>query len=225
MFINTWRLYRAFNKYLGTISELKQKPVDQVPADEGIIIPAAKSNVINPRKLITFAIISYRFNGVSSFTEYDHIQLSDLQIVGTLGVGGFGRVELVQYEKKETFALKILKKYEVASQGQIEHAYSEKDIMASCDSTFIVKCVVALNFTLFLLKILLNFQSDSIADYTKLIETKNICTSWWRLVLAAMSGRNCKRRNFSMKKHRNSWVAAWLRHSNIYTHEASSIAI
>lgn len=71
--------------------------------------------------------------------EYDHILLSELEIVGTLGVGGFGRVELVQYNKKETFALKILKKCEVASQGQIEHAYSEKDIMSSCDSPFIVK--------------------------------------------------------------------------------------
>lgn len=70
---------------------------------------------------------------------YDHIQLSELEIVGTLGVGGFGRVELVQYNKTDTFALKILKKYEVASQGQIEHAYSEKEIMAACDSAFIVK--------------------------------------------------------------------------------------
>lgn len=62
-----------------------------------------------------------------------------MEIIGTLGVGGFGRVELVQYDKKDTFALKILKKSEVASQGQIEHAYSEKDIMTSCDSPFIVK--------------------------------------------------------------------------------------
>lgn len=73
------------------------------------------------------------------YTEYDHIQLSDLEIIGTLGVGGFGRVELVQYNKKETFALKILKKNEVAKQNQIAHAYSEKDIMASCESSFIVK--------------------------------------------------------------------------------------
>lgn len=71
--------------------------------------------------------------------EYDHVQLSDLEIIGTLGVGGFGRVELVQFNKKDTFALKILKKCDVASQGQIEHAYSEKEIMSSCDSPFIVK--------------------------------------------------------------------------------------
>ena len=27
--------------------------------------------------------------------EYQHIQLSDLEIISTLGIGGFGRVELV----------------------------------------------------------------------------------------------------------------------------------
>lgn len=70
---------------------------------------------------------------------YHHIALEELDIIGTLGVGGFGRVELVQYQKKETFALKILKKYEVANQNQIEHVYSEKEIMALCDSPFIVK--------------------------------------------------------------------------------------
>lgn len=82
---------------------------------------------------------SFSFSSSRCRIEYDHIQLSDLEIIGTLGVGGFGRVELVQYNKTETFALKILKKCEVASQGQIEHAYSEKDIMSSCDSLFIVK--------------------------------------------------------------------------------------
>lgn len=63
----------------------------------------------------------------------------DVNVSSFLGVGGFGRVELVQYQKKETFALKILKKYEVANQNQIEHVYSEKEIIAVCDSPFIVK--------------------------------------------------------------------------------------
>lgn len=67
-------------------------------------------------------------------------------VIGTLGVGGFGRVELVQYDGsekgKETFALKKLKKHEIVKQGQIDHAYSEKQIMAACDSPFIVKYVL-----------------------------------------------------------------------------------
>lgn len=65
--------------------------------------------------------------------------MDELKTIGTLGVGGFGRVELVQYKNKHTFALKILKKYDVAYQAQIEHAFSEKETMAMCDSTFIVK--------------------------------------------------------------------------------------
>lgn len=107
----------AFNNYLGTIPELKEMwkcPVDKI---QDVQPPTTK--IINPL--------------------YHHIKLEELDIVGTLGVGGFGRVELVQYQKKETFALKILKKYEVANQNQIEHVYSEKEIMAVCDSPFIVK--------------------------------------------------------------------------------------
>lgn len=65
--------------------------------------------------------------------------MEDLDIIGTLGVGGFGRVELVQYKKQQTFALKILKKYEIEKQDQIAHAFSEKETMAMCSSPFIVK--------------------------------------------------------------------------------------
>lgn len=71
--------------------------------------------------------------------EYDHIQLHDLTYIGTLGIGGFGRVELVQYKNHQTFALKYLKKIEMVRQQQQEHAYSEKDIMLSCNSPFIVR--------------------------------------------------------------------------------------
>lgn len=118
-----------------------------------------------------FDSILTQFSLVSFLAEYDHIQLSDLEIVGTLGVGGFGRVELVQFEKNETFALKILKKHEVASQGQIEHAYSEKEIMAACDSSFIVKCVACI---LCPLHVVILVDSFALSDCTKPIETRNI---------------------------------------------------
>jgi cGMP-dependent protein kinase len=60
--------------------------------------------------------------------------LQELLIVGTLGVGGFGRVELVQYKKKKTltFALKCLKKSYVVEQQQEEHAFNEKKVMLAC---------------------------------------------------------------------------------------------
>ncbi|GAB0094504.1 cGMP-dependent protein kinase [Sergentomyia squamirostris] len=72
-------------------------------------------------------------------SEYSHIALEELELVGTLGVGGFGRVELVQYRNKESFALKYLKKIDMVQQQQQEHVYNEKNIMAQCNCEFIIK--------------------------------------------------------------------------------------
>ena len=48
--------------------------------------------------------------------EFKALKLSDLRIIATLGVGGFGRVELVQIAgdtKHRSFALKQMKKSQV----------------------------------------------------------------------------------------------------------------
>ncbi|CAG9826209.1 unnamed protein product [Diabrotica balteata] len=73
--------------------------------------------------------------------EYDDINLFDLKIIKTLGVGGFGRVELVQHTKNEkiVFALKYLKKIEIVEQNQQEHVFNEKRIQMSSKSPFIVR--------------------------------------------------------------------------------------
>jgi cGMP-dependent protein kinase len=74
--------------------------------------------------------------------EYSHIELKDLKAIGTLGVGGFGRVELVQYskDKRLTFALKCLKKVRVVQLEQEQHAFNEKEVMLqSSDCTFITR--------------------------------------------------------------------------------------
>lgn len=42
--------FRAFTKYLGTIEELKQMPIDQIPREEGIVIQS-KPHVINEGNL------------------------------------------------------------------------------------------------------------------------------------------------------------------------------
>ena len=51
-----------------------------------------------------------------SAAEIDELQLSQLHWVGTLGIGGFGRVELVTagLNNNQTFALKKMKKVEVS---------------------------------------------------------------------------------------------------------------
>ncbi|XP_050087697.1 cGMP-dependent protein kinase 1 isoform X2 [Anopheles aquasalis] len=103
----------AFNEFLGGLDTLREvKLSDTIPRS------STMTNIVS---------------------EYDHIQLHDLTYIGTLGIGGFGRVELVAYKNRQTFALKYLKKIEMVRQQQQEHAYSEKDIMLSCNSAFIVR--------------------------------------------------------------------------------------
>ncbi|XP_018329381.1 cGMP-dependent protein kinase, isozyme 1-like [Agrilus planipennis] len=73
--------------------------------------------------------------------EFEDIRLKDLIPIETLGVGGFGRVELVQHKTKKqlTFALKYLKKYEMVKQQQQQHTLNERNIQMSCESPFIVR--------------------------------------------------------------------------------------
>ncbi len=70
-----------------------------------------------------------------SFAEFADVKLGDLEVVATLGVGGFGRVELVTVggDRRRTFALKCLKKRHIVETQQQEHVFSEKKIMMGCD--------------------------------------------------------------------------------------------
>lgn len=74
--------------------------------------------------------------------EYLDIEFDDLSLITTIGIGGFGRVELVKYTKDEsvrTFALKCLKKQNIVDTRQEQHVLSERNIMLACDCTFIAK--------------------------------------------------------------------------------------
>ncbi|KAI7797250.1 putative cGMP-dependent protein kinase 1, partial [Triplophysa rosa] len=72
---------------------------------------------------------------------FSNLKLVDFNIIDTLGVGGFGRVELVQLKSDETktFAMKILKKRHIIDTRQQEHIRSEKQIMQEAHSDFIVR--------------------------------------------------------------------------------------
>ncbi|XP_021934867.1 cGMP-dependent protein kinase, isozyme 1 isoform X2 [Zootermopsis nevadensis] len=112
----------SFIQLIGDLSELHEK--DYGDESRGLSRPAS-----------LFSIYS------DSEQEYDYMNLDDLDVIATLGVGGFGRVELVQYmyDKTKTFALKCLKKQHIVDTQQQEHVYSEKSIMLSCRSPFICR--------------------------------------------------------------------------------------
>ncbi|XP_044739615.1 cGMP-dependent protein kinase, isozyme 2 forms cD5/T2 isoform X1 [Chrysoperla carnea] len=73
--------------------------------------------------------------------EFRDVKLSDLKILATLGVGGFGRVELVQIwgDPSRSFALKQMKKAQIVETRQQQHIMSEKEIMGEANCEFIVK--------------------------------------------------------------------------------------
>ncbi|XP_050084436.1 cGMP-dependent protein kinase, isozyme 2 forms cD4/T1/T3A/T3B isoform X2 [Anopheles aquasalis] len=87
----------------------------------------------------------YNDEGVSQrkkiYEEFREVKLSDLRVISTLGVGGFGRVELVQLaqDKSRSFALKQMKKAQIVETRQQQHIMSEKEIMSEANSDFIVK--------------------------------------------------------------------------------------
>lgn len=75
----------------------------------------------------------------SKFTP-ESVSLESLTWIATLGVGGFGRVELVTAgPKSEPFALKKLKKIQIKDVKQQQHILNEKAVMQTCNSPFIVR--------------------------------------------------------------------------------------
>ncbi|XP_046630491.1 cGMP-dependent protein kinase, isozyme 2 forms cD4/T1/T3A/T3B isoform X1 [Neodiprion virginianus] len=73
--------------------------------------------------------------------EFRELRLQDLRPLATLGVGGFGRVELVQIagDNSRSFALKQMKKSQIVETRQQQHIMSEKKIMGEADCDFVVK--------------------------------------------------------------------------------------
>ncbi|XP_063985883.1 cGMP-dependent protein kinase, isozyme 2 forms cD5/T2 isoform X2 [Diachasmimorpha longicaudata] len=73
--------------------------------------------------------------------EFRELRLQDLRPLATLGVGGFGRVELVQIagDNSRSFALKQMKKAQIVETRQQQHIMSEKRIMGEADCDFVVK--------------------------------------------------------------------------------------
>lgn len=73
--------------------------------------------------------------------RFTNISLNDIKILTTLGMGGFGRVDLVTIgdDKTKSYALKVMKKCQIVETRQEQHIINEKRIMLESDSPFIVK--------------------------------------------------------------------------------------
>jgi cGMP-dependent protein kinase len=86
--------------------------------------------------------ITYKLRIAETFyPELFRVELTDFETVATIGVGGFGRVDLVclKLDKNRSYAMKKLKKQQIVDMQQQEHVYNEKTILESCTSPFIGK--------------------------------------------------------------------------------------
>lgn len=72
--------------------------------------------------------------------EFANVQLAETSVVGTLGAGGFGRVDLIKITgHKKRFALKRLSKAHILQNSQEEHVLNEKRVLEVLNSIFCVK--------------------------------------------------------------------------------------
>jgi len=110
----------SFFQLVGDLSELRDKKYGDV---NGKDLASEKAQISETAK------------------EYMDITLDDLEVIATLGVGGFGRVEMVKCRNRPStaFALKCLKKQHIVETQQQEHVFSEKNILMSCKHNFITR--------------------------------------------------------------------------------------
>ena len=71
---------------------------------------------------------------------YKSAEFGDLEYITTIGVGGFGRVELVRIVNDvQPLALKRIKKAHVKELKQEQHVINERVILLQCNNPFIIK--------------------------------------------------------------------------------------
>ncbi|KAJ8680185.1 hypothetical protein QAD02_015972 [Eretmocerus hayati] len=78
---------------------------------------------------------------ISEASPFKNLELKDIQVKDTLGVGAFGRVDLVTLNSmpKESFARKKIKKVKSMEEECEKHILKERKIMENCNSPFICK--------------------------------------------------------------------------------------
>uniref|UniRef100_A0A3B4TQC9 cGMP-dependent protein kinase n=1 Tax=Seriola dumerili TaxID=41447 RepID=A0A3B4TQC9_SERDU len=88
---------------------------------------------------VTCLVIDRELQAEADF--FSSVSLSDFNIICTLGMGGFSRVELVQLKNdlSRSFALKVLKKRHILDTSQQGHILSERRIMMEAHSPFIIR--------------------------------------------------------------------------------------
>ncbi|XP_030379878.1 cGMP-dependent protein kinase, isozyme 1-like isoform X2 [Scaptodrosophila lebanonensis] len=109
----------SFMQLIGDLCELKEKTYNT---------DVQMANAQNPLNIF----------GENICPAFPDMQLKDLEFVTTLGMGGFGRVELVKHND-DVYALKCLKKKHIIDSNQQDHVMNERNILLYSDCPFICR--------------------------------------------------------------------------------------
>ncbi|KAL1283122.1 cGMP-dependent protein [Trichinella pseudospiralis] len=125
----------SFQKLIGDLEELKRDYGDE---------QRGAKRLVDKRISSSDGTID-RFPSTPTKVEYDKeiaaLELTHMQPIATLGVGGFGRVDLVFLIQNptRTFALKTMKKKHIVDTRQQEHIFNERNLMFEFRSPYIVR--------------------------------------------------------------------------------------
>lgn len=79
-------------------------------------------------------------SNVASSKYNSKVSINDFELLQTVGVGSFGRVKLCSHKKtSKVYVMKILKKAEIVNKKQVDHVYSEYNILSILNHPFIVE--------------------------------------------------------------------------------------
>lgn len=116
-----------------------------------------EKNSFSSKTRIVFLFSSTTFISGEDERDLKNLRLADIEILCTLGIGGFGRVELVKNKKRfdslidaffaqvsdtrnsKKYSLKQMKKEHIVAMKQQEHVMNERNIMMETRSDFIVR--------------------------------------------------------------------------------------
>lgn len=140
------KLYKG--SFFGELALLKEKErkatvIADPPGTECLILTRREfiAHFGNIPDCFSINVQTQPYKPMEEIIEHTDLNLSDFNLINTLGIGGFGRVELVQHSSKKelVFALKCMKKHLIAAQKHQEHVFNEKNIQILCKNNFIVR--------------------------------------------------------------------------------------
>lgn len=132
-----------FNMLLGPMEDIFKDRVEGYNAalSPGRQLPPSEADKAKAEADAAKALAKAKAKEAKDESYLDHtMKLTDLKVLGTLGKGSFGHVQLVKHTTTgTTYALKTVSKAQVVNLGQQEHIMSEKKAMASLNHPFLIR--------------------------------------------------------------------------------------